>query len=389
MMILAMFPASPKDMVMYAEISKPNYFDVLKTALEEWYSNSVAENYVESLAESLFDEMDFPEDGIYYVNSQTNTLFYFLKKTRKWTDTKKSFEDYIVDPSNNIWDKIFSRYPHLKKAGESIKSQIKEQTEKMFNVTEWRNVCSFDLETNSVLNHDQLSQSLLFLREYFSEKKAGDIYNDIMKLLFSTSSNNTIVILNNGILVGMLSNKGFKKVDESNYSKLNKYFSELMSKEEMPAFMERLKNLLIWGLPYTSIINSEQGQVFCMERNGLNIFTHDRVHFYAKKIPSEIFYGFIEKCYATTSRSCEEYYGSRHTYYLTINIRSPDEIISEEYGIKIPVHHLTDSLYVKADNEHIYQFACGRSIGEFEEDKATVVRSKEVDQAKNIEVILI
>ncbi|MBR3002188.1 MAG: hypothetical protein IKF38_01255 [Clostridia bacterium] len=379
-------------MVEYAEIKKPNYSDVLETVLKDWYSKSFAENYAGSFAESLYEVMDFPQDGIYYVNPKTNTIFFFSKETKKWTDTKKSFEDYVIDSTSKIWDTLFSRHPNLKKASEPIKSVIKEQTQKMFDVANWSHVCSFDLETNSAIAQDQLSQSLIFLREYFSEKKANDIYNDVMKILFSNSSNNTIVILNNGVLNGMLSYEGFTQFNELTFSKLENYFSEWLQNAEMPTFMERLKNLLIWGLPYTSIIKSEQGTAYYMERNGLKLVTYDREHFYAEEIPDDIYEEFIKKCRVTSSRYNVKHDGFRMTYNLDIQISSPDEIICEKYGIKIPVENSFGELYVSTDTGHQYCFARGRTdptATDIRSDRVIIVGSDDVDKAKNIEVTLI
>ena len=79
-MIYLRFPSSQDEMVQFAEIKKPNYSGVLETALKEWYSDSLAAKYAKILADSLYKVMDFPKDGIYYVNPETQTFFVFLKE---------------------------------------------------------------------------------------------------------------------------------------------------------------------------------------------------------------------------------------------------------------------------------------------------------------------
>ena len=351
-MIYLRFPSSPNDMVEYAEIKKPNYSDVLETVLKDWYSKSFAEKYAGPFAKSLYELMDFPQDGICYFNSETNTIFSFSKETKKWTDTKKTLEDYVIDLTSKIWDTLFSRHPHLKKASESIKSIIKEHTQKMFNVENWNYVCSFDLETNSVIAQDQLTQSIFFLREYFSEKKANTIYNDVMKILFSNSSNNTIIILNNGALNGMLSCDGFTQFNELTFSKLGNYLSEWLQNSEIPTFMERLKNLVLWGLPYTSIINSKKRTAYYMERNGLKLVTYDREHFYAEGIPTAIFREFVRTCRVSSDK---------------LNLICSNEIICEEYGIKIPIKQFC-GLFAYGVEDSIYRFSEVQAGKHFFED---------------------
>ena len=53
-MIYLRFPPSQDEMVQYVEIKKPNYSDVLETALKEWYTDSLAAKYAKILADSLY-----------------------------------------------------------------------------------------------------------------------------------------------------------------------------------------------------------------------------------------------------------------------------------------------------------------------------------------------
>ena len=187
-MIYLRFPSSLDDMVEYAEIKKPNYSDVLETALREFYNASLAQKYATLLAESLDILMDFPRDGLYYVNPVSETLFRFSEETNNWTDTKTSFKDYIIDSENKIWDIILTKHKFLTKVINLIQDVVYSETQKMFNVQTWNYICSFDLATYSVTAKDQITQRSLFFSEYFSKRIAKKIDNEVMKKLFSYNS---------------------------------------------------------------------------------------------------------------------------------------------------------------------------------------------------------
>lgn len=370
-MIYLRFPSSPNDMVECAEIKKPNYSAVLETALNEWYTESLAKRFADSLAENLYEAMDFPQDGIYYINPETNTFFCFSKATRKWTDTQKTSNDYIIDSTNNIWDTLFSLCPYLKNVSEHIKSVIKEQTQKMFDVENWSNIYSCDLKTYFTSIQNQVNPWTVFLSEYFSKKAANNIYNDVMKILFPNFSNNTILILNNGVLYGMLSSKYFTHFDELNFNELEDYFSKWLEKAEMPDFMKRLKNLLCFGLPYDSIINSEQGTAYYMQKKELKLVTYDREHFYAESIPFAVQNLIEKKCSFERDR------------YGHLRIIPENEIIIEEYGIKIPVKH--EDRRLDLPTEHFCDVAYIRQ----DKDGIRISISDGIKKEKNIEVQII
>lgn len=345
-MIYLRFPSSQDDMVLCAEIKKPNYSDVLETALKEWYTDSLAAKYAKILADSLYEVMNFPQDGIYYVNPETQTFFVFSKESNLWVDTKKKVEDYVISSTDKLWEAIFSKHSFLKKVAELIQSTVEKETIKMFDVKNWNYVNSIDLETYSIIASNQLSESLIFFGEYFSQKSANDIYLEVMKILFSTTSNNMVTILENGALRGLLTSEGFTPFNQLAFIKLEKWLSEILEDAELNIFINRLKNLLLWGRSYSSIITSEKGTTYYIEHNGLTLYTHDRKHFYAKNISVNIFYEYIKQCKVEKTD-----YGTKNIYN-----ESPD-ILLEQYGIKIPIYNDGESLSVHTENDDLYCFA--------------------------------
>ena len=284
-MIYLRFPSSQDEQVQYAEIKKPNYSGVLETALKEWYTDSLAAKYAKILADSLYEVMDFPQDGIYYVNPETQTFFVFLKESNLWVDTKKKVEDYVICPTDKIWEAIFSKHSFLKKVAKLIQSTVEKETKKLFKADTWENVSSIDLDSGNVSAVGQEEDILKIFKDYFSEKRVNKLYLEVKKTLFSTPSNSIVILFEKETLKGMLSAEGYTPFDKSAFSQLEEMFSEELAKSELNSFVLRFRNLMLWGYDYVGFPilevknNNSGGKDLYVDYNGLRLLYHGKSYY--------------------------------------------------------------------------------------------------------------
>ena len=284
-MIYLRFPPSQDEMVQFAEIKKPNYSGVLETALKEWYSDSLAAKYAKILADSLYEVMDFPTYGIYYVNPETQTFFVFSKESNLWVDTKKTAEDYVICPTDKIWDSIFSEHSFLKKVAKLIQSTVENETKILFKADTWADVSSIDLDSGNVYAVGQEEDILKIFKDYFSEKRVNELYLEVKKTLFSTTSNQFVILFEKEILNGMLSAEGYTPFDKSAFSQLEEMFSEKLEENELHKFVSRFKNLMLLrydydGYPILKVVkNKFDGKDVYVDYNGLRLLYNNKVYY--------------------------------------------------------------------------------------------------------------
>lgn len=142
-MIYLKFPETPEERITAAIINKPSFSNSLGEVLARSYQKDIAKRYSKLISDFIFENLSFPEDGIYCV--QEGTFRCFDEKKNAWIDTKLKASDYVVDENSSLWECFNGQFKFLKKVSHSIKSAVKSITENMFDTGKWNQISSIDL----------------------------------------------------------------------------------------------------------------------------------------------------------------------------------------------------------------------------------------------------
>lgn len=254
-MIYLQFPENKEDNVKEAYNSKPYYYNKLIKLFEESYSFNLACKYSLKLANFIFEKMEFPT-GIVYMNSKTKTFFKYSEEDRKWEDTKKSKEDYVITENSSLWETFFEENSYYKELEGEIKKVIKEETSKMILTPEIEAEPYRYLNINMEEEKEELSYTFIkgldehkkkILCEYFSEKITEKVYSRIEKAMFKKEDTlNYIVIFEQEKLKGILNEEKFEAISEENFKGIYEEFKNQLEEQDLKEFVAQIRNQFLY-----------------------------------------------------------------------------------------------------------------------------------------------
>ena len=236
---------SSKIMVNYVKIQKPRFQEELETELSKYYNLRIASRYASIIDKFIYENMNFPTDGIYYVNSQTNTFWLYSEQDNCWYDTKMAPNNYIIKSEDAIWKQFFSQNIYLEQLSKTITSIVMRKTESLFHMNKWKNISSIDIETGKICE-DNVNIPFI-LDEFFSEKVVHELYSEIRKKLFATQDDKFVLIKRGGCTKDIITESNVIKLSEERFHEVKNILSCYLKENDLDKFMNTLKNKVIYN----------------------------------------------------------------------------------------------------------------------------------------------
>lgn len=259
-MIVLKFPTTESETVQVAILEKPRFSDALEKTLSDAYSVKIARLYAKQLGDFLFENMRYPENGIYQLHQKTQTFVVYSEKDNKWTDTNYGKDYYVITPTDVIWDCFNTTFRFLKNVSDSIKETIKNETLKMWNVETWDPVSSIEISTFEIFKMETDPFTKL-IEDYFSSKRVTEIRTRIRNEFFHTNNDGYVILFNEGITNVTLLKDEVMQLNFEEPTTLMHSFEEELSEKMLKEFFSRLKNLFLYGVdvPYEIIRKEKNG----------------------------------------------------------------------------------------------------------------------------------
>ncbi len=234
--------------IQYTKIAKPQFCKKFQTELAKRYSESTAEQYSKDIESFIQKNMNFPENGIYYLSAPSNTLFVYCQEKDVWMDTNKKTDDYTIGDENSIWDIFCKKYPYLRKNISELKESTHNITKILFSKFKWKDLSYIDLST--LKTHENIEKSICdLLKRYFSDNELKNIYSQIMQILFSIKDIPYVVLYKKESIIQSILTKdsAIIPLNIDNIPSVESMLTDELSPSDLNDFMVHFKNLILFG----------------------------------------------------------------------------------------------------------------------------------------------
>ena len=216
-MLILKYPKDENENVKYYWQHIPHFSHIVRQALKKElliaYSTTIAEKYAKIVAEYLHDNMSFPEDGVYRINLSNGHFIRYSIEQNSWVDTGTEYESYFITKNSPIWIKFFRKNDFLVSEKELIQNVVKTVSEKMFDENDTlRSLISVKL--NHFSQNGNPCYFIEKIQQFFSEKKAKEVYLKIKDAMFHSTANNFVYLINNNKIIGALFEDKVLKCDD-------------------------------------------------------------------------------------------------------------------------------------------------------------------------------
>ena len=248
-MIIIQFPIGKETTSLGKKFSKPRFFLGFRKIFENFYSEDCSIRYAKELESFIHKKMDYPDEGIYFVNKSDNSMRLYDVEGNKWINTGKRFEDYIIYPDSSLWKDVGNEFMYLNKFLEEIKEFVEKVTRNMFAMDNLDRI-SCSERTNYKLEAFEVDSRLSkVIEQYINKNKVSDYLMKIMKKIFKTTIL-PVFISESGKIIGAISeDKSFSmKETQDGFDAAKQFICETFEAKDANFIYAKIKNLLLYGI---------------------------------------------------------------------------------------------------------------------------------------------
>ena len=244
-MIYLRFPEDITGRIEGATILKPSFEVSITEILSRTYQPEIVKRYAEQISDFIYNNMEFPEDGIYRIEAEE--IWHFDEKRNTWRDTKKKVANYVISENSPLWDCFDGEFKFLKKVCGSIKSAVKAITEEMFGPTKWIGVSSIDTRDYQIFEakYDKISK---VLKTFFTGGAVSELHAEIQRIVYEGVQESGVMIIADGQAKSVLYKDHVKQLSEKVFNKVEEALAEWLQPEEAKRLSLTLKNALLFSL---------------------------------------------------------------------------------------------------------------------------------------------